>query len=287
MKSYKSLYRYAGGKSKLLAEILPVIDSEIESDMEYREPFFGGGSVGIAFIQKHPHTPIWINDKDAGVASIWTSVIQCPGKVKQHVKSFNPVTSDFYTFKSEMQSLCSVPYDSEQALAEIAFKKIALHQISYSGLGIMSGGPLGGDKQESDYKIDCRWNADNLCQKIDYFHSILTHVRENRCTSEDFETVICYPGKAYLYLDPPYYVKGSQLYLHGFTDTEHKRLSIALSNTTSPWLLSYDDCTEIRHLYDWACCRQVAVSYSINTATVKPELLITPNPIEDPYDIFI
>jgi len=45
---------------------------------------------------------------------------------------------------------------------DVGFKKLAIHQISYSGLGTKSGGPLGGKSQESIYKIDCRWSPKHI-----------------------------------------------------------------------------------------------------------------------------
>ena len=50
--------------------------------------------------------------------------------------------------------------DDRGRIVDIGFKKLAIHQISYSGLGTMSGGPLGGAGQKSQYKIDCRWSPD-------------------------------------------------------------------------------------------------------------------------------
>ena len=89
-----------------------------------------------------------------------------------------------------------------------------------------------------------------------------------------------------LYLDPPYYIKGNDLYQHGFTVKDHERLASALKNTKHAWVLSYDDCDEIRELYQWACVQPLDVNYSI-TATkdkktgerlsrTKAELLICP-----------
>jgi site-specific DNA-adenine methylase len=37
---------------------------ELGPDAEYREPFFGGGAVGLAFLNEHPGRPAWLNDGD-------------------------------------------------------------------------------------------------------------------------------------------------------------------------------------------------------------------------------
>ena len=55
-----SLLRYPGGKFYALKDILPEIE-KIKHE-EYREPFFGGGTV---FFNKTKSSTNWINDKYA------------------------------------------------------------------------------------------------------------------------------------------------------------------------------------------------------------------------------
>ena len=175
-------------------------------------------------------------------------------------------------------------------IVDLGFKKLAIHQISYSGLGTKSGGPLGGAEQKSQYKIDCRWSPEYICKKVDKLHDLFAaiEVRGNCCTNLDFADVIedtdcC----SLLYLDPPYYVKGNDLYQHGFTVEDHERLANALRNTEHAWVLSYDDCREVRQLYKWANVEPLRVNYSITAmkdkdtgerlSRTKTELLICPN----------
>ena len=51
-------------------------------------------------------------------------------------------------------------------MSRFGFMKIAVHQLSYSGLGLRSGGPLGGRSQASPYKIDCRWSPEYIYKKM-------------------------------------------------------------------------------------------------------------------------
>jgi len=157
----------------------------------------------------------------------------------------------------------------------------------------MSGGPLGGAEQKSEYTIDCRWSPDYICKKVDKLHDLFTtiEVRGNGCTNLDFADVIqdtdC---RSLLYLDPPYYVKGNDLYQHGFTGDDHQRLANALRNTEHAWVLSYDDCREVRQMYEWANFESLQVNYSITATTdsdtgerlsrKKTELLICPKRAE-------
>ena len=80
------------------------------------------------------------------------------------------VNSDsFWKFKNELLNIPDI-YD----ITDIGFKKLSIHQLSYSGLGTKSGGPLGGVKQESQYKIDCRWSPKTLFKNINKLHTVLS-----------------------------------------------------------------------------------------------------------------
>jgi DNA adenine methylase len=264
-----SFFRYPGGKSKLrnsISEHLNVYANKL--DLEYREPFFGGGSVGLKFISDNPQwKKVWINDKDLGVANLWTSVIRFPNELKKMVQDFKPSIEIFDKYKLELLSNSTVSQNASEIVLH-GFKKLAIHQISYSGLGTKSGGPLGGREQKSKYKIDCRWSPDYICKKIDKLHNQFSklEIKHQSCTSFDFEDLVNSTENSFIYLDPPYYIKGNELYQFGFTKEDHKKMADVLKYTNHPWILSYDDCPEVRRLYSWAEINIIYVNYSI-TAT--------------------
>ena len=287
-----SFFRYPGGKSKLKKQIYQRLNEMIQAnDFEYREPFFGGGSIGTSFLNENANIQkIWINDFDLGISSLWTSLICYPNLLKSHVKNFKPSVDLFDKYKEELT--CSFPVlNSESEIVNFGFKKLAIHQISYSGLGTKSGGPLGGRDQKSNYKIDCRWSPEYICKKIDIIHQKFSNIsiRNKICTNLDFSYLInnneC---ESIIYLDPPYFVKGNDLYQHGFNESDHIRLAECLKNCKHKWLLSYDDCPQIRKIYEWAFIEEISeVNYTI-TATkdkktgerksrTKLELLIRSN----------
>ena len=268
-----SFFRYPGGKSKLRAKIVEQLNTQADDDLQYREPFLGGGSIGLRLLSDNSNiTDIWINDKDIGIACLWTAAIQYYEEFKERVKSFVPSVAAFYEFKAELTTISTLP-EQRDHIVDIGFKKLAIHQISYSGLGTKSGGPLGGAAQKSAYKVDCRWSPGYICKKLDVIHNQLKNIQihKNCCTNLDFITLIedtsC---KCLLYLDPPYFLKGNDLYQHGFTIQDHERLASALRNTKHTWVLSYDDCDEIRDMYKWANIESMDVNYSI-TATKDKE----------------
>jgi DNA adenine methylase len=286
-----SFFRYPGGKKKIKDVIIKKIASLITEDItEYREPFFGGGSIGIEFLTQCSSSlfnkihSVWINDFDVGVACLWTSVIRHPEELKEKIKSFTPSTSNFYEFKDFLTNLEKYRKDiiSPLEIVDIGFKKIAIHQISYSGLGTMSGSPLGGHNQKSDYKIDCRWSPDYLCRKIDKLNKMFNSfsIKDTKCSAHDFCVLLANPSnsKSVVYLDPPYFDsinKKFNLYQHAFNNEDHTRLCKALKETKHKWVLSYNNCQEIKSMYSWAKIEEVNIEYSISGIRNKKELLIS------------
>ena len=69
--------------------------------------------------------------------------------------------------------------------------------------------------------------------------------------NQDFETLIRHYDRpdAFFYLDPPYYAT-EDMYDGGFGREDHRRLRNVLGDIKGRFLLSYNDCPEIRTLYD-------------------------------------
>jgi DNA adenine methylase len=266
------LFRYPGGKAKLCKEIGGFINSYYNGValLPYREPFFGGGSVGLHLMTYRSLPGAWLNDYDAGIAAIWDTVANHPDSLCAAIRCFEPSVDAFYELKEQL--VAGTITDK----VVLAASKIAIHQISFSGLGTKSGGPLGGKDQGSDYGIDCRWNPDTLCNKIKKINRMLVQSK-TKVTNLDFAEVIDAKGKAFVYLDPPYYVKGGELYQHAFQHEDHLRLAACLERTKNPWLLSYDDAPEIREMFKFAAFKEVVLSYTISGAREKTELLIYPH----------
>lgn len=269
-----SFFRFPGGKKKLRKNIISKL-SEFSGYDLYIEPFFGGGSIGLDFIKNSDVKSIWMNDKDFALSCLWTSVIKCPSLLKYYVRNFTPSVDLFLEYKKYL--LSDLSFENKfSKIVEIGFKKLAIHQISYSGLGVKSGGPLGGIYQKSKYKINCRWSPEYICKNIDYYNNVFTNldVKHNCCTFFDFEEVFKNKNTSLIYLDPPYFEKGSELYQYSFLEEDHVRLSKILQETNHHWLLSYDDCEQIRDLYSWATIQECPVTYTINGSIKKQELLI-------------
>jgi DNA adenine methylase len=280
------IFRYPGGKAKIVDIIVEKINPiYIDNNCDiFIEPFFGSGAVGLKLAQQGLLNEVWFNDMDKGISSIWNAVYYKPNELIEEIEKYKPSVDDFFKFKIE---LCDQSYLDYGPIVEVALKKIAIHQMSFSGLGTMAGSPIGGKNQiDSDgnlkkYQIDCRWSSKNLIKNIILVNDLFggLHSRVGGCSFFDYKSVINWSNdikkKCFYYLDPPYYVMGKQLYQNGFEDEEHVRLSKLLKKQKY-WVLSYDDNPFIRKLYNWANIEEVGVNYTINNKGECRELLIYP-----------
>jgi DNA adenine methylase len=277
-----SIIRYPGSKAKLtpmIRQFMPewMIGSvwNPPDNAWFIEPFFGSGAAGLQLLE-HVNSSIgvWINDIDYPMYALWHSVVHETRRLVTYVREFQPTKEVFYELKASdgQRSGC---------IARDAFHKIALHRMSVSGFGAKSGGPIGGKKQGGAYTVGCRWTPASIEQAIYNAKETLMRFGNVRITNLHFRDVLKdATSSSVVYLDPPYYVKGGQLYAHNMTHEEHVELSVMLRNTDADWRLSYDDCDEIRELYSWASFRELEIRYT-NAITDKKrpknkELLILP-----------
>lgn len=277
-----SIIRYPGSKAKLapmIRQFMPewMIGSVFTppENAWFVEPFFGSGAAGLQLLE-HVDTSIsvWINDIDYSMFAIWHSVIHETRKLVRYVRDFEPTKESFYELKK-------TDGISTGCVARDAFQKIALHRMSVSGFGAMAGGPIGGKRQGGAYTVGCRWTPASIEQAIYNAKETLFRFPEVRITNFHFRDVLGEVSESsVVYLDPPYYVKGGQLYAHNMTHDEHDELARLLKGTKADWRLSYDDCPQVRELYSWAEFRELEVRYTNSvTNKMRPknrELLISP-----------
>jgi hypothetical protein len=131
---------------------------------------------------------------------------------------------------------------------QVAFEKIVIHQISYSGLGRKAGSPIGGrtqtqrDGTPSKYLVGCRWNGTRIARKVRECHELLNkRARKVEFTSVDASVYLLDPRP--VYLDPPYNEAGSGLYHHDGRGHASPAFVGTMRDRTErgfPWAMSYD-----------------------------------------------
>src|SRR5699024_8796044 len=108
---------------------------------------------------------------------------------------------------------------------ELAFATFFLNRTNHSG--IIAGGPIGGVLQNSKDKLDCRFNKENLIEKIIFIANREQDISLfNLDASELIDEIIKthHSNELFIFFDPPYYKKGKYIYNKFFYHIDHNKL---------------------------------------------------------------
>lgn len=263
------LLKAIGGKfrsrTKIVSELIRLIRPN--QRYEFREPFAFGAAITFEMMRKTNIHRYWLNDRDPAVTSFWMAVKDSPEMLIELLHDSCPDNGEFEIFRNELLALKKVPRSNDQ-IVDIAFMKLVTQRLSYSGLGTKAS--------QACKNISVRWNPSNLSSELGIL-STLMNDNLVRITNHDFEPLLTDTSRqALIYLDPPYFIKGKGLYQYNMDVDDHVRLSCVLKHTPHPFVLSYDDCEEVRELYGgWTTIKLLPFDYtSRNQVKTQNELLI-------------
>ncbi len=253
MYSYSPL-RYPGGKSQLSRYILSIIKKNGLLGGVYVEPYAGGAGVAI-FLLVHNHvSKIIINDIDYSIYSFWYAVKHHANELCTMIER-TPVDIDNWMQQKAIQN-----ERKNRTILEVGFSTFFLNRTNRSG--IMKGGIIGGLKQDGSYKMDCRFNKENLIKRIlkiaEYKDNIIISNEDAIKFLDEKEDL--FNSKTLIYLDPPYYNKGQKLYVNYYNHDDHDQLKNFITTKNGNWIITYDDTEAINSLY--ANCNKVGISIS-------------------------
>lgn len=260
MSHFYTPLRYPGGKSKLSDYLKSIFEINGLCDGHYMEPYAGGAGVALSLLMTEYASHIHINDLNKPLYAFWHSVIYDTEALCRRIKNCRITLN----VRRRQKNIIARP--DEHDLLELGFACFFLNRTNRSG--IISGGVIGGNDQEGEWKIDARFNKNTLIERIeriaDYSHRISIY---NLDAADIIKEVIpSLPRKSLIYLDPPYYVKGQRLYDNHYHHEDHEKLAkLVQSKIKRPWLVSYDNTKEIRSLYR----EHRRYGYSLNYSAAK------------------
>lgn len=240
---FVSPLRYPGGKGRLGPWLAELIRTNQLTGGCYAEPYAGGAGAALYLLLNNHVNRIVINDADPVVHAFWHATVHESKALIKLIKKHAPTmkTREF------ARSILDVP--EEYSTAEVGFATFFLNRTSRSG--ILNGGVIGGKAQVGNYKLDARYNRDDLIARIEAIAAKKDHITIYGMDALDLLDQVCpaLPEKSLVYLDPPYYVKGSQLYRNFYDHADHESISAAVKDLKLPVLVTYDDTPEIRKIY--------------------------------------
>lgn len=245
MIQFNSPLRYPGGKHKL-AQFIAAICLKNNINGHYVEPYAGGAAISLYLLFYGYVKEITINDLDRSVFAFWHSILNHNKKFCNRIRNTDVTLENWDRFR-EIQTR-----KESASIFELGFSTFFLNRTNRSG--IMCGGVIGGRNQDSNYTIGCRFNKDELIQRIqrigkfkDKIHlfnlDAMNLVKKIQAKHKDENMIF--------YFDPPYYMKGPSLYLDHYKKSDHGEVARNIQKIKgSKWITSYDNAPEIKNIYN-------------------------------------
>lgn len=274
--SYTPL-RYPGGKGRLANFMKLLFLRNGLCDGHYVEPFAGGAGLAITLLRHEFVSVVHLNDIDLSVYSFWKAVLEEADALCDRVRRV-PVTMREW---NKQRAIYLNP--TQHSTLDLGFAALFLNRCNRSG--ILGGGVIGGKRQTGKWKIDARFNRETLVSRIEAISRFRGRIRLYKKDAADFlrEAPWAGYGKALIYLDPPYYKRGCELYENHYEPSDHEGLAELLSaDVSSPWIVSYDNCSEIQSIYGG--CRGISyeIGYSANVHREGRELMFFSDNLDCP-----
>lgn len=261
--SFVTPLRYPGGKGRLgawLAELLT--HNDLDGGL-YVEPYAGGAGAAMYLLTNDFVERIVINDLDPVIYAFWWAVLNDSERFIEMIRE-TPITMD--TWYAQQAVIDNIDIVDRTALG---FATFFLNRTNRSGM--IKGGVIGGVQQKGNYLIDARFNKEKLIERIVKIARLRDRIQ---LFNVDAMELLGLPAidinrKSLIYLDPPYYVKGSQLYRNHYQPNDHQQIANTVVDLNTPWLVTYDNCSEIKDLYRQAHGVEFSLHYS--THMLRPK----------------
>ncbi len=247
---------YIGGKRILAATIIKRINATPHKS--YVEPFCGMGGVFFRRDQK-PKCEV-INDYNGEVTNLFRIL-------QRHYTPFMDMMKFSLTSRQDFDRLQNT---NENTLTDLerAARFLYLQKAAF-------GGKVTGQNFGVSIGSDARFNTVKLRPILEKLHARLSSVLiENLGYAECIKK---YDRPTTLfYLDPPYWGTEDVYGEHLFSKADFEKLAIQLSKIKGSFILSLNDCPEIRETFNAFNMEEVGVTYSVSQTKTKSagELII-------------
>ena len=268
----KNPLRYPGAKSKLYDYIYQLLIAENKINCVFYEPFAGSASISLLLLENKVIKKAILNELDPLLYNFWYSVFYHTDELINMINDTDITLQNWHEFSQYREA----NYLIGKTPVEIGFAGLFLNRTNFSG--ILKANPLGGIRQTSQYTIDCRFNKDKIIESIRHLAAFRDNIELFNMDAIDFmkqELKYKRNKSIFVYIDPPYYKEGSNLYRCYYTPEQHQLLAKFLLSKSFPWLISYDNAKEIQKMYKQKSPLTIHMDYSVHTSRKAEELLIS------------
>jgi DNA adenine methylase len=242
MAEFPSPLRYPGGKSRIFPFVSKLFYENEMIGFSYAEPYAGGSGLALKLLFDEYVDKIYLNDLDEAVYAFWLAVVNHTDELCAWIMEVDLSIRTWRKYKEIHSNAASF---SQLDLAKATF---FLNRTNVSG--VIKGGMIGGLAQQSKYNIDARFYREESVAKICRIATMKHRIRLSNLDGISFiDRLNRRKEKIFIYLDPPYFHKASELYMNHYMASDHKRLSRHVQKLEKRWMVSYDDQEFILNLY--------------------------------------
>ncbi len=235
--------RYPGGKNCIFSFVSNLFYENKLIGVNYAEPYAGGAGLALRLLFEGYVEHIYINDLDKSIFAFWHTILSRAEDFCNWIEEVE-ITIENWNIYKEIQQ-----YADQVEEFELAKSTFFLNRTNISG--IIKGGVIGGQNQQGKYKIDARFNKTNLIKRIQRIHAIRNRITVSNLDGVAFiEKLNKRRENIFIYLDPPYYQKGAELYMNYHSDKDHQKLAKHVRGIKKKWMISYDNQEFILSLYN-------------------------------------
>ncbi len=267
MSIYHTPLRYPGGKAKFAPFVKDLMEANSLSG-DYLEPYAGGAGVALDLLFNGYCKNIHINDFDVAIYNFWKSITEDTEGFLKKVVDTDVTIEEWFKQKEVLAS------PEIHSTLEHGFATFFLNRTNRSG--ILKGGVIGGKAQSGVYKLDVRFNKVDLVKRIEMIGKFAKHINVYNKDAVELlnEVDSLLPPDSLIYLDPPYYVKGQGLYRNFYMHEDHVEIRKALDFVKTKWIVSYDNCQEIKDIYTGYVQDDYVLNYSAYHKMKGSEVMI-------------
>lgn len=269
---FYSPLRYPGGKGKLAPFMKYLIESTGHEGGTYIEPFAGGAGIALDLLENNVVNQIVINDLDKGIYSFWRALLNETDRFIEEINNVSLSIDEWHR-----QRMIMLNSDKKYSF-ELGFATFYMNRTNRSG--IIKGGVIGGLEQNGNWKLDARFNKENLIKRISRIAERKDgiHIYNKDVVSLIRNYLPKYEDNTFVYFDPPYFEKGKQLYLNFFDYQDHVYIEKMINESVNfDWVITYDDVPEIANIYINHELRRFDLSYSAAEKRTASEIIIFSN----------
>lgn len=268
----QSPLRYPGGKASFSRLLAKFIELNCLLDGVYVEPYAGGAGAGLQLLFSQRVKSIILNDADRRIYLFWRSVLSDTERFIRLISDTPISITEWHRHKRILEN------SQDYSELEIAFSTFYLNRCNRSG--ILNAGPIGGQSQTGKWRVNARFNKKELINRIEKIALFNSHISVFNLDAIKFIGKHVLPlalpnNRLLVYLDPPYYSKGDQLYLNHYKKEDHVTLARFVNAQVGfKWIMSYDNVPQIRQLYSKQVIDEFSLFYSAHSTKVGTELII-------------